>query len=64
LQDFLGDPDDELQRIMKSPKFLRMKSSTIAPIPRTLWYSIQRSGIAVIRCSDGSKAEIEGGDRP
>jgi hypothetical protein len=63
LQDFLGDPDDELQRIMKSPKFLGMKSSSKAPIRRMLWYSIQRPGIAVIRCSDGSKTEIEGRDR-
>jgi hypothetical protein len=63
LQDFLGDPDDELQRIMKSPNFLRMKSSPNAPIRRRLWYPIQRHGIAVIRCPEGSKTEIEGGDR-
>jgi hypothetical protein len=63
LEDFLGDPDDELQRIMKSPKFLRVKSSPNAPIRRMLWYSIQRPGIAVIRCPDGSKTEIEAGDR-
>jgi hypothetical protein len=63
LEDFLGDPDDELQRIMKSPKFLRVKSLPGASILRMLWYPIQRQGIAVIRCSDGSKTEIEGGDR-
>jgi hypothetical protein len=63
LQDFLGDLDDESQRIMKSPKFLPMKSSPNAPIWRMLWYPIQRHGIAVIRWPDGSKTEIEGGDR-